>query len=186
MTESRASRRSKTLGVLLIVVGIVAMIVPFFAAQTMIRLLGWLLILAAIEQGVEAYQSRGEGGLFLKVFLAVLYAFVAFLLLGRPAGGDAVAIVIIAMLFLLDGITEIALALRTRREGARSEWLFAGGAISFLFGAIILYTFPTDSVWIVGLLVGIRLIVKGIEQITSSLPRARPGADRPSDLSRAA
>jgi len=186
MTERRASRWSKILGVLLIAVGVVAIIVPFFAAQTMIRVMGWLLILAAIEQGVEAYQSRSEGGLFLKVFLAVLYAFVAFLLLGRPASGDAVAIVIIAMLFLLDGITEIALALRTRREGARSEWLFAGGAISFLFGAIILYTFPVNSLWIVGLLVGIRLIVKGIEQITSSLPRVKPGAGQPSDLSRAA
>src|SRR5262245_1834610 len=83
MAEGRASRWSKTLGVILIVVGVVAMIAPFFAAQTMIRLMGWLLILAAIEQGVQAYQSRGEGGLFLKVFLAVLYAFVAFLLLGR-------------------------------------------------------------------------------------------------------
>ena len=50
-----------------------------------------LLILAAMEQAVYAFQSRGEGGLFFKVLLAVLYAVVAGMLLRRPVSGAIAA-----------------------------------------------------------------------------------------------
>ena len=162
------------------------MISPLFATVPLIKIMGWLLIIAAIEQGIDTFQSRGEGGLFLKVFLTAAYAIVGIVLLRQPASGGVVATVIIGMLFLLDGITEVALAIRTRRTGRRSGWLFAGGAISLLFGAIILYRLPLSALWTIGLLVGIRLIVKGIEQITSSLPHARLDIDRPGGLKRVA
>jgi uncharacterized membrane protein HdeD (DUF308 family) len=188
MTEinaGRARRRSLALGVLLIIVGAIAMTAPLFATLAMIKLLGWLLIVAAIQQGVYAYQSRREGNPFFKVLLAVLYAIVAVMLLRRPVSGAVAATAIIAALFLLDGIMEIGLGIQMRRESRRSGWLFAGGILSLLFGAAILYWFPTSAVWTIGLLVGIRLIFKGIEQIMSTSPGA-PDVHRPSDLKRAA
>jgi uncharacterized membrane protein HdeD (DUF308 family) len=176
-TRARRERTwSVTLGVLLIVLGIVAMIVPVFASLMLIKIIGWLLIFAAIEQAVDAFQSRGEGGLFLKVLLVVVYGVVALLLLFRPVSGAIAATAIIATLFLLDGVMEIALGLQRRREGKGSGWLFAGGVMSLVFAGIVLYWFPLSAAWTIGLLVGIRLVVKGIEHITRWSPGMEPGA----------
>lgn len=183
--ETRARIWSITLGTLLIVLGVVAIISPVFATATLIRLMGWLLIIAAIEQAVYAFQNREEGGNFWKILLAVVYGVVACMLLLRPASGAATATVIIAVLFLLDGITEIGLGWRLPQHALAKGWLLAGGAMSLIFGGIILYRFPVSAMWTIGLLVGVRLVVKGIAQIVGSSPGSQPGAGR-GDLKRAA
>ncbi|HEY6271430.1 MAG TPA: DUF308 domain-containing protein [Terriglobales bacterium] len=178
-TKARRERTwSVTLGVLLILLGILAMIVPVFASLMLIKLLGWLLIFAAIEQAVEAFQSRGEGGLFLKVSLAVVYGVVALMLLFRPVSGAIAATAIIATLFLLDGVMEILLALQMRREGRPTQWIIIGAVMSLVFAGIVLYWFPLSAAWTIGLLVGIRLVVKGIEHLTRWSPGTEPAAGR--------
>ena len=86
LTERR-KHGSTTLGALLIVLGAIALMVPFFAALFLIRVITWLLVFAAIEQVIYAFRTRGEGGLFLKVWLAPLYAVAGGPLLSRPVDG---------------------------------------------------------------------------------------------------
>ena len=115
MADARARRAnswSVTLGVVLIILGVVAMFAPLLATLTLIKMMGWLLILAAIEQGIYAYKVRAEGGFFWKVALAVLYVVVGIMLLRRPVSGAMAAPAILGVLFLLDGIAEIALLAR--------------------------------------------------------------------------
>lgn len=170
MSKARRESSSVAMGVLLIFLGCLAVILPLYATLMVIKLLGWLLIVAAIEQAVYAFRTREEGGLFLKVLLSVVYGVVALLLLLRPVSGAMAATAIIATLFLLDGVLDIALGFKLRRDGIRTGWLFIGGSMSLLFAAIVLYRFPLSAIWTLGLLVGIRLVVKGIEQITRSSP----------------
>lgn len=177
-TAGSARKASITLGVLLIILGVVAMMVPLFTALMLIKLMGWLLIFAAIQQAIHAYRSRHEGGTFFKILLVVLYAVAGAMLLRRPVSGAIAATAIIGILFLLDGVMEIALGLQVRRERGKSEWLFAGGLMSFVFGGIILYKFPVSAVWTIGLLIGIRLIFKGIEQIVRSTAGTRADIER--------
>ena len=186
VSVTRANSWSVTLGVVLVILGVVAMFAPLFATLTLIKMLGWLLILAAIEQGIYAYQARAEGALFWKIALAVLYAVVAILLLRRPVSGAMAATAILGVLFLLDGIAEIALGFDIRRAGGRSGWVFAGGIMSLIFGGFILRSFPANALWILGVLVGIRLTFKGFEQIMGSWHVEKRDLDRPSDLKRVA
>lgn len=173
------------LGALLILLGLAAIISPAFATATLIRAMGWLLIIAALEQAIYAFQNREEGGVFWKVMLAVAYGIAACMLLVRPTTGAAAGTVIIAILFLLDGVTEIGLALRLHHQSRARGWLLAGGTMSLLFGGIILYQFPNSAMWTIGLLVGVRLVVKGITQIMRVAPSTQPGIGR-DDLKRVA
>ncbi len=163
----RQASGSRALGVLLIVLGAIAVISPFFAALVLMRVIAWLLIFVAIEQAVHAVRSRGEGGLFFKVLLVLFYAVAGVMLLRRPVSGAIAATAVIGVLFLVDGITEIALGVQLRRISARSGWLFAGGILSLLLGALLLYRLPWSAAAI-GILVGIRLIFKGFEQFARS------------------
>jgi len=156
---------STALGVLLIVLGAIALLAPFFTALLVIRVLMWLLVFAAIEQVFYAYQTRDEGGLFLKVLLALLYAVAGLLLLSRPLGGAITVTAVIGFLLIADGIAEIALSVQLRRTyDPRIGWLFAGGILSVVLGSLIVFGLPR-SVMAVGMLLGIRLIFKGIEHI---------------------
>jgi uncharacterized membrane protein HdeD (DUF308 family) len=163
----RRNNGSIILGVLLIILGVIAAVLPMFAALVLIRVIAWLLIFAAFDQVIHAFRTSGEGGQFIKVFLAVLYAVAGVMLLSRPLNGIVAATAVIGFLLIADGIMEIALGVQLRRTNARSGWLFAGGVLSLFLGALILYRLPWSMV-AVGLLVGIRLIFKGIEQIARS------------------
>src|SRR5262245_11410143 len=159
---------SLMLGTLLIVLGVVAMIVPFVATMTMILVIGWLLIFAAIEQAVYAFRSRGEGGLFFKGPLALLYCAVGIMVLRRPVSGAVAVTAIVGTLFIIDGVMEIALGFQLGRRSRRSGWLFAGGILSLVLGIIIWRAFPLSALWVIGVFVGIRLVFKGIEHIMRS------------------
>ena len=183
--EARGRSWSIMLGVLLVLLGIVAIISPVLATATLIKALGWLLILAAIEQAIYGLQNRKEGGIFWNVLLAVAYAIIAGALLLRPASGAIAGTIFIAILFLIDGVTEIGLGLRLGSESRARRWLLAGGSMSLLFGGVILYRFPLSAMWTIGLLVGARLAVKGITQIVRVSPGPQPGVG-PGNLNRAA
>src|SRR5215475_13210222 len=97
--EARARSWSIMLGVLLVLLGIVAIISPVFATATLIKAMGWLLILAAIEQAIYTFQDREEGGVFWKLLLAVVYGITASILLLRPVSGAVAGTIFIAILF---------------------------------------------------------------------------------------
>jgi uncharacterized membrane protein HdeD (DUF308 family) len=183
-TENLANRArgwSLAMGWLLILLGACAMILPMTATLIVIRLLGWVLIFAAIAQAVEAIQTHAEGGTISKVLLAVLYAVLGGMLLRRPVSGAITATAIIATLFIVDGIIELGLAFRLRVGPRGRAWLLAGGILSIVLGVMIWRGFPLSAIWVIGLFVGIRLVFKGFELIMRHPPSAEPGIDRPSD-----
>ena len=151
------------LGVLLIVLGACAMIVPMVATVIVIRLLGWVLIFAAIAQFVAAIETRGESGTVLRLLLAVLYAVAGGMLLHRPVSVAIAAAAIIAILLIADGLIELGLAFRLRGSTADRGWLISGGILSIVLGVLIWRGFPLSAIWILGLFVGIRLVFKGID-----------------------
>ena len=151
------------LGVLLIVVGAGEMILSMVSTVIVIRLLGWVLIFAAIAQFVAAIETRGESGTVPKLLLAVLYAIVGGMLLRRPVSGAIAAAAIIAILLIADGLIELGLAFRLRGSTGGRGWLMSGGILSIGLGVMIWRGFPLSATWVVGLLVGIRLVFKGVE-----------------------
>src|SRR4029077_16532060 len=145
------------------------------------RLLGWVLIFAAIAQAVEAIQTRGESGTIPRVLLAVLYAVLGGMLLRRPVSGAIAATVIIATLFILDGIIELGLAFRLRGSRRGRGWLASGGILSIVLGVMIWRGFPLSAIWVIGLFVGIRLAFKGFELIMRHPPNPKARNDGASD-----
>ena len=170
-TEQSTTKSKKTwslwLGALLVILGILAISLPFTATMAIAFITGWLLIFAGIEQLVYAMWLRGEGGLFTKILLAGVYIVAGGMLLRRPVAGMLGIAVIFVTVFIVDGILEIALAMRLRGTVA-IHWLLMGGILSLVFGALIWRGFPNTSFFLIGTFLGVRLIVKGIEHIRLS------------------
>ena len=170
-TEPYATKGGKTwsvwLGVLLVILGILAISLPFMATLAVVFITGWLLILAGIEQVLYALRRHDEGGLFTKILLAGVYIIAGGMLLRRPVAGMLGVTAIFATVFLVDGILEIALAVRLRGTVA-VHWLLAGGILSIVLGALTWRGFWNSSLYLIGTFLGIRLIFKGIEHIRLS------------------
>lgn len=170
-TESHVTKNPKTwsvwLGALLVILGILAISLPFMATLAVVFITGWLLILAGIEQLLYALRRHDEGGLFTKVLLAGVYVVAGGVLLRRPVAGMLGVTAIFATVFLVDGILEIALAIRLRATAA-VHWLLVGGILSLVLGVLTWSGFPSSSLYLIGIFLGIRLIFKGIEHIRLS------------------
>jgi uncharacterized membrane protein HdeD (DUF308 family) len=105
--------------------------------------------------------KAGSFGAGLFAFLGGLLALAAGLvLLFRPGAGLAFVTWMLAVYFLVDGITRVSLGFRMKGEPG-SGWEVLGGVVSVILGILVYVKWPLSGAWAIGTLVGIHLIVSG-------------------------
>ena len=149
-------------GVLLIFVGIEALAAPYLAALVAALWIGWGLVFGGVAEMVSAYSS-GENRLW-KVLLGLLYLFAGIYILRHPGSGLLVLALVLAWMFLVKGVISIVGALQLRPVPGWGWWL-ADGVITLLLALLIFSGWPQDSVRIIALLVGISLILSGVNRL---------------------
>ncbi|HEX4609950.1 MAG TPA: HdeD family acid-resistance protein [Urbifossiella sp.] len=146
-------------GVLLLVVGTVALVYPALATLVTVEVLGVLLLMAAGAQFGGAFWARGWGGVLYAVLAGLLYLFAGAVLLERPALGAAGYTLFLSMLFFAGGVLRIVAAVSRRFYGY--WWNVLSGVVGVLLGLMIWQDFPASTLWVIGTFVGIDLIFAG-------------------------
>ena len=157
---SRNWRWLLALAILLLVLGLMAIAAPVYATFAVQVLLGWILIIGGIGQGVHAFMARGWGGFLLELLSAFLYLAVGVLLLVNPVEGALALTIVLAAFLLVEGVFKIVMAWRVRGH-PRWGWLLASGVLSLILGALIWAEWPSSALWVIGLLVGVHLLFTG-------------------------
>jgi uncharacterized membrane protein HdeD (DUF308 family) len=153
----QASTWSIVWGVLLVVLGLLAVGSPFLAAVAVNAV---LVILA--------FQAHRAGSLIWRLLVGLAYVFFGVYLIGHPALGVASLTLLLASLFLVEGIFDIALFFRVRPMRG-SSWVLLDGIITLLLGLMIYRQWPSSSAWAIGTLVGVSMIISGITRVMLSL-----------------
>ena len=148
------------LGILMIILGVVAMAAPVVATIAIQVMLGWLLVISGIAEGIHAFMVKEWRGFLLELLSAVLYLGVGLLLLVDPLKGAVALTLILGVFLLVVGIFKIITALRVR-EHRGWGWLLASGIVSVVLGVMIWAQWPASGLWVIGLLVGIQLLFTG-------------------------
>lgn len=148
------------LGILMIILGVVAMAAPVVATIAIQVMLGWLLVISGIAEGIHAFMVKEWRGFLLELLSAVLYLGVGLLLLVDPLKGAVALTLILAVFLLVEGIFKIITALRVRDHRGWG-WLLASGIVSVVLGVLIWKQWPASGLWVIGLLVGIQLLFTG-------------------------
>ncbi len=148
------------LGILMIILGVVAMAAPVVATIAIQVMLGWLLVISGIAEGIHAFMVKEWRGFLLELLSAVLYLGVGLLLLVDPLKGALALTLILAVFLLVEGIFKIITALRVRDHRGWG-WLLASGIVSVILGVLIWAQWPASGLWVIGLLVGIQLLFTG-------------------------
>lgn len=164
----QASTWSIVWGVSLIVFGMLAIGSPFVAAVAVSAVISWLIILAGVVHMVLAFSAHGAGGFTWKLLVGLAYVFFGVYLIMHPLLGVASLTLVLASLFLLEGILDIFLFVRIRPLRG-STWVLLDGIITLLLGLLIYIHWPSSSLWAIGTLVGVSMLISGVTRVMLSL-----------------
>lgn len=151
-------------GIIMMVLGVLAIALPHGATIAIEVLIGWLLIFGGIAQFVHAVGSHGARGLALKIAWSILYFIVGAVLLAKPFQGAVSLTLLLAALFFFGGIFKAVASFQIRSTPGWG-WLLFSGIAAMVLGIIIWAGWPGDASWVLGLIVGIDLIFGGFWMI---------------------
>jgi uncharacterized membrane protein HdeD (DUF308 family) len=166
-TVRNASTVSILWGVLLIVFGMVAIGSPFIAALAVSVVVGWLVVLAGVVHVMLAFRAHGAGSMIWKLLIGIAYLCFGGYLIVHPVLGAASLTLLLASLFLIEGILNIVLYVKMRPMHG-SSWMLIDGIITLLLGVLIYMQWPSSSAWAIGTLVGVSMIFSGVARVMMS------------------
>lgn len=162
-------------GIILVLLGIAAILLPPIAGLAITIFVGWLFLIGGgvgVVATLSARQAPGFGWSLLSAIVALLAGGV---LLWHPLQGLLTLTYVLIAYFVVDGVVMIAYAIAHRRElSGRWEWLMLNGVIDLVLAALILTGLPGSFAWALGLLVGIDLVFGGCSLIAMALAAREP------------
>jgi uncharacterized membrane protein HdeD (DUF308 family) len=164
-----ASRASIVWAILLIVFALMAMVAPLLASWRAVAAIAWLLVLSGIAHLMYARDSEGIGSSIWKILVAALYVAVGITMLQSPFVRATTLTFVVSVFLMAQGLIDVcAYNVANRRE--RSTWILVNGISGFALGWLIWNQWPSGSVWAVGTLVGINMLVAGAARLMLALP----------------
>jgi uncharacterized membrane protein HdeD (DUF308 family) len=162
------------LGILLVVAGIAAIAFPLLSTIAAKIALGWIFLASGLVLIVHAFSIKRWGGFLMSLLLGVLYLVAGGWLAFFPLTGIITLTILLAALFLAEGVLEVITAFRVRpHEGW--AWLLFSGLVAVAVGVMIAYELPSSAAWAIGLLVGVNLLSTGVSFIVLALAGRRGG-----------
>jgi uncharacterized membrane protein HdeD (DUF308 family) len=157
-------------GIILFVLGVLAIVVPPIATIAVEILIGWLLLVSGIVGLIATLRTRGAPGFGWSLVSALLGIVAGIVLLGWPLSGALSLTLILTVFLVLEGVVSILYALEHKRElsGRWATMLFSG-IVDLILAGIIFAGLPGTAAWAIGLLVGINLVFGGSALIAMAL-----------------
>jgi uncharacterized membrane protein HdeD (DUF308 family) len=157
---ARSWKALMTVGILAIVVGCIAILVPAVAAVGTAIFIGWILLIAGAFLVAAAFAAHSVGTLILRLIWAILTVLVGIYLIFEPHNGTLTLTLVLGIYFLFMGLTRVTVAFLARGQ-QNAGWVGLSGICGLLIGILVLTKFPSSADWAIGLLVGIDLIFAG-------------------------
>ena len=154
--------------VLFILLGIFGIVEPGVAGLGVTLLVGWLLLIGAVFHFIAAFSGGTAKQVILNVLIGILYAIGGIYFLTHTIMATATLTLLLAAVILAEGVIEVISYFRNRSEGA-SGWLLFNGIITLVLGGLIWFHWPSSTVWAIGILVGVNLLMTGISRLAFGL-----------------
>jgi len=152
----------------LILLGTTAIFLPVFFTFAVEIFIGTLLIVAGAVQLFRTFQAGKTKGFWASLLSALIYLATGILLVAYPLSGVLTLTVLLAVLYLIQGASQVALGFDLKAL-KNSWWLILSGVITLVLAAIILFGLPSTALWVIGLLVGINLLFTGFALLSLAL-----------------
>jgi uncharacterized membrane protein HdeD (DUF308 family) len=148
------------LGVVYVIAGFVALGSVVMATVASVIVVGAMMIVAGITEIIGAFQLKSWGKFLIWALLGVLYVIAGFLTFENPLFAAVLLTLFLGASLIASGVVRLFLAFSMKRESPW-VWVALSAVITLLLGVLILARWPVNSVYILGVFLGIDLIFAG-------------------------
>jgi uncharacterized membrane protein HdeD (DUF308 family) len=163
-------------GIVLVVLGILAILLPQIASLTVDLLLGWLFLIGGVVGLFTTFWAKPAPGFWWALISGIVSVVAGLLLLIYPRTGIVSLTIVVVAFFLIEGVATIMYAIEHRRElVGRWGWMLASGIITLVLAFLIWAMLPTAAAWVIGLLAGIDMVFGGAALVGIALAARKAG-----------
>ena len=155
----------KLMGVFTIILGILAIVMPWVAGESVVLMIGVLVMAGGIARMFWAFKAGSLGKGILVFLIGVLTLLAGIAVISHPMITSAVLTLLLTIYFIVDGIAELAAAFSLPSGQSGKGWLIFDGLVTVVLGGLIFSGFPLTGTLAIGVLLGIRLLFAGITMI---------------------
>jgi uncharacterized membrane protein HdeD (DUF308 family) len=147
-----------------IVLGTLAILMPFVAGLAIAKLVGVLLIVGGVMYSIDAFKGEGTGHKIWRAIVAVLYVLAGLYFLFNPLIALTTLTLFLAGVLFVEAFSNVAVYFQGRHVQG-SAWFLVNAVITFILAFMIWRHWPSISIWAIGTLVGIDLLVNGFSRL---------------------
>ena len=155
------------IGILLIVLGILAIALPMAATLAGSLLFGWLFVLAGIAQIIFAIQSRHERYFIWKLLLGIAYILAGIFVLSSPIITALTLTLIMGISILIQSVLQVVGAF-TMKPDRGWGWVLFSGIMGIILAILIWSQWPSSGIWFIGIWLGVNFLSDGLGLVMSS------------------
>jgi uncharacterized membrane protein HdeD (DUF308 family) len=157
-------------GVLLIVLGFLALLVPPLATLGVTLVLGWLFLLSGVIGLVTTFWARQLPGFGWSLISALLGIAAGLVLLMSPVTGALSLTLVLIVFFIIEGVVSIMYAINHRQQfSGRWGFMLMSGIVDLVLAAMVYAGLPASAAWALGVLVGINMVFGGTALVAMAL-----------------
>jgi uncharacterized membrane protein HdeD (DUF308 family) len=157
-------------GIVLVILGWLALVLPIFATTAINTIIGWLFVVSGLVGLITTAGARHAPGFWWSLLSAILAIAVGATLMQWPAGDSVRVAYLLTAFFVIEGLATIMFALDHRRQlSGRWEWMVASGFVDLALAALVVLGLPETAPWAIGLLVGINMVFGGSALIAMAI-----------------
>ncbi len=148
-------------GVLVLLMGCLAIVAPIFAGSPGLFLTGWLLIMCGVLEMLETFRSEDDSNVRWSYLGGEISILAGILLLNKPELILRAVALFLAIAFLIDGASKCIACWRARTAGIAWVRLLAIGVIKVGLALMLVARWPISDWSIVGFVVGVHMLMAG-------------------------
>jgi len=155
------------LGVFLVFLGLIASTMAVATTLLSVVVLGWILLGAGVGLVLLSFLTGKWSGFLLSLAAGALSAIAGIAILSSPLAGAAAITLMVGAILVAEGIYRsiASIVMQFPNWG----WSLFSGIVALGLGALLLRNWQINSLWFLGLYIGLDLIVHGFSWIMFSL-----------------
>ena len=166
------------LGAVLILAGLAAILVPAVSAIPASKILGIVLVLSGLVQVMQSAKMLHQIGFVWHLLLGVLATVGGALIYMDPFAGVVALTLVIAIIFALHGVTQIAFAVRLRGRSGW-QWFLVSGCIALIVSGLLVAKLPYSHSFTPATVAGVSLLFAGCAYVAIALASRKAGLAGP-------
>ena len=153
--------RFRTMGWVMIVLGVLAILFPLVFSIAAKVMLGWVFLLTGAVMLWHAFQAKGWRSALWSGLIALLHLALGVYLAFFALTGLIGLTFLLGVVFLMQGAFEGVIAAQHRPK-AGWGWMALNAVVTLLLGVMLIAGLPGTALWAIGLLLGVNFLSSGI------------------------